>query len=199
MQTISLAPPRLILASASPRRQSLLRDAGFEFEIDPADIDETPTPGMLPAAVALRLAELKARAVAPRHPDDVILAADTVVAFGDTLLGKPDDAAHAKRMLQLLSGTTHIVITGVCAIRLAANFHKATRVMSAVKMRLLTPAEIDRYVASNEWQGKAGGYGIQDNDPFVIRQAGSHTNIVGLPMNVARQFLAEAGIRPVKG
>jgi septum formation protein len=192
-----LPPPRLILASASPRRQSLLRDAGYAIDVDPADINEDDYPqGMLPSAIAVRLAEAKARAVAPRHPGDVILAADTVVAFGDTPLGKPADAADAKRMLQVLSGTTHIVITGVCVMRQTPPFFKSTRVMSAVKMRKMTPSEIERYVESNEWQGKAGGYGIQDKDPFVVRQSGSHTNIVGLPMSVARQLLEEAGVKP---
>ena len=188
--------PRFILASASPRRQSLLRDAGYDFDVDPADIDETPPPGLLPTKVALHLAEQKARAVSPRHPDDVVLAADTVVAFGDTLQGKPKDAADAKKMLQLLAGTTHLVITGVCVMRQSPPFFKSTRVMSAVKMRQLTPGEIDRYVESKEWEGKAGGYGIQDRDPFVVRQSGSHTNIVGLPMSATRQLLEEAGIKP---
>jgi septum formation protein len=191
-----LPAPRFILASASPRRQQLLRDAGYEFEVDPADIEETAPPGLLPSKVALHLAESKAKAVAARHPDDVVLAADTVVAFGDTLLGKPADAAHAKRMIQTLAGTTHIVITGVCVMNQSMRFFKSTRVMSAVKMRLLTPGEIERYIASNEWQGKAGGYGIQDHDPFVTRQSGSHTNVVGLPMSVTRKLLEEAGVKP---
>jgi septum formation protein len=192
-----LPPPRFILASASPRRQDLLRDAGYTFDVDPADVDENDFPqGMLPTAIALRLAEAKARAVAARHPDDIVLAADTVVAFGDTPLGKPNDAPHARKMLQLLSGTTHIVVTGVCVMRQDPEFSKSARVMSAVKMRPLTPGEIDRYVASNEWQGKAGGYGIQDKDPFVVRQSGSHTNIVGLPMTVTRKLLEEAGVTP---
>jgi septum formation protein len=194
-----LPPPRFILASASPRRQDLLRHAGYAFDIDPADVDEDDYPqGMLPTAIALRLAEAKARAVAARHPDDVVLAADTVVAFGDSPLGKPADPAHARQMLQLLSGTTHIVVTGVCVIRQAPEFVRAARAMSAVKMRFLTPGEIDRYIASNEWQGKAGGYGIQDKDPFVVRQSGSHTNIVGLPMTLARRLLAEAGVMPAE-
>ena len=192
-----MPPTRFILASASPRRQDLLRDAGYTFDVDPADVDENDFPqGMLPTAIALRLAEAKARAVAARHPDDVVLAADTVVAFGDTPLGKPNDAPHARKMLQLLSGTTHIVVTGVCVMRQDPEFSKSARVMSAVKMRPLTPGEIDRYVASNEWQGKAGGYGIQDKDPFVVRQSGSHTNIVGLPMTVTRKLLEEAGVTP---
>ena len=193
-----MSSPRLILASASPRRQSLLRDAGYQFDVDPAEIDEEAAYplGMLPSKVAVHLAEAKARAVAARHADAVVLAADTVVAFGDLLLGKPVDAAHATQMLQLLSGTTHIVITGLCVTNAAAGFFKSARAMSAVKMRPLTVGEIDRYVASNEWEGKAGGYGIQDPDPFVVRQAGSHTNIVGLPMSLTRKLLEEAGVRP---
>ena len=195
----ALNGPRFILASASPRRQSLLRDAGYEFEIDAADIDESAYPtGMLPSKVAVHLAEAKAKAVAARHPDDVILAADTVVAFGDAMLGKPNDAAHAKRMLELLSGTTHIVITGVAVMHVAAEFNRTARAMSAVRMRLLAPTEIDHYVASGAWQGKAGGYGIQDPDPFVIRQAGSHTNIVGLPMTLTKALLSDAGVVPAE-
>ena len=189
--------PPLILASASPRRQSLLRDAGFEFEVDAPDIDETSyPPSFLPSQIAVHLAEAKARFVAPRHADAVTLAADTVVAFGDQMLGKPNDPAHAKRMLHLLSGTTHLVITGICVANPSANFFKSARVISAVKMRIMTPGEIDRYVEGGEWQGKAGGYGIQDPDPFVVRQAGSKTNIIGLPMSLARQLLAEAGVTP---
>ena len=194
-----LAGPRLILASASPRRLDLLREAGYEFEVDPANIDEENVPpNLLPAQVAVRLADAKALAVAQRHPQDVVLAADTVVAFGDMLLGKPADPNHATRMLTLLSGTTHIVITGVCVIHQAANFHKSMRSMSAVRMRFLTKEEIEAYVASGGWQGKAGGYGIQDPDPFVTRISGSQSNIVGLPMNVAKQLLTEAGINPLR-
>ena len=189
--------PRLILASASPRRQSLLREAGYAFEVDVADVDESAyPPRMLPADIATFLAEAKAKAVSARHPDAVVLAADTVVAFGDTPLGKPADAHAAWRMLALLSGTTHIVVTGVSVIHADANFSRTGRTMSAVRMKVLTRQEIEQYVASGLWQGKAGGYGIQDPDPFVIRQAGSHTNIVGLPMELTQQMLAEAGVTP---
>ena len=191
------APPRLILASASPRRQSLLAEAGYAFVVHPSDVDEEAagtTP--LPAELALQLAVAKADAVAAKFPEDVVLAADTVVAFGDQPLGKPADADHARRMLALLSGTTHVVITGVAVVRRAANLHALARVMSAVRMRDLTAAEVERYVASDEWRGKAGGYGIQDNDPFVHRLTGCHTNIVGLPMTTTRRLLAEAGVFP---
>ena len=192
-----MADPRLILASASPRRQALLRDARYEFDVDIAEIDETVFPaGMLPSQVAVFLAEAKAREVSPRHPEDITLAADTIVTFGDQLLGKPADPAHARDMLQLLSGTTHLVITGICITCPARGFHRTARVLSAVRMRTLTQAELDAYIAGGQWQGKAGGYGIQDPDPFVTRQAGSKTNIVGLPMACTRQILAEAGIHP---
>jgi septum formation protein len=190
--------PRLILASASPRRAILLREAGYEFTLDPAETDELHPPGIAPSQVALYLAEAKAKVVSARHPADVVLAADTIVTFGETILGKPADANQAKRMLTLLSGTTHIVITGVCVMHAAANFARGMKAMSAVRMRMLSPIEIDQYVASGAWQNKAGGYGIQDPDPFVIRQAGSHTNIVGLPMEVTSKLLTEAGIHPKK-
>ncbi|HEX8525165.1 MAG TPA: Maf family protein, partial [Tepidisphaeraceae bacterium] len=116
------------------------------------------------------------------------------------------DAADAKNMLMLLSGTTHLVITGVAVMHVEVNFHRLVRVISAVRMRSLSTAEMDRYIAGGDWQGKAGGYGIQDADnfpsdlphkaPFVIKQAGSRSNIVGLPMSVTRQLLAEAGVHP---
>ena len=191
------SPPLLILASASPRRQQLLREAGYKFIVHPADINEDNYPPQIkPYDLAEALAVKKAQAVAKLFPQDVVLGADTVVAFGDVILGKPRDPAHARGMLTLLSGTTHIVITGVSVLRLASDFSARSRVMSAVRMRDLWPDEIERYVQSNQWQGKAGGYGIQDNDPFVTRMAGCHTNIVGLPMTETKRLLALAGITP---
>lgn len=196
MAEAPIAAPRLILASASPRRKQLLNEAGYIFSIEPANIDEIVPATMLPSDVALHLAEEKTKVIAAQFPDAVVLGADTVVAFGDQVLGKPADPADARNMLTLLAGTTHIVITGVCVMHIANNFSRCRRVMSAVKMRPLTRHEIDRYVDSNQWRGKAGGYGIQDSDPFVTRLAGSHTNIVGLPMMLVRDLLAEAGIAP---
>ena len=191
------AGPRLVLASASPRRQDLLREAGFAFDIEPANIDEGDVPdGLTPGALAEHLAFEKARAVSRARPEDVVLGADTVVAFGDHPLGRPADPDDARRMLRLLGGTTHVVVTGVAVVHRAANLVRRCRVMSAVHMRALTPAEVDAYVQSNQWQGKAGGYGIQDRDPFVTRTAGCLTNIVGLPMTSTRRLLAEAGILP---
>lgn len=188
--------PALVLASASPRRREILHQAGYEFDVHPADIDEDDHPlNLLPGDLAEWLAGEKARAIAPHFPASVVLAADTVVAFGDLILGKPDDPDHARQMLSLLSGSTHMVVTGVAALR-APSFFRSTRVISAVRMRQLTDGEIDQYVASNEWKGKAGGYGIQDDDPFVTRISGSFTNIVGLPLEETQELLAAAGIAP---
>ncbi len=190
-------PPRLILASASPRRQQLLRESGYEFVVHPANIDEDHQPAdLLPAELARRLAFEKARAVAQQYPGDVVLAADTVVAFGDQSLGKPEDAHDAYRMLSLLSATTHIVITGVTVMLHETGFQRTRSAMSAVRMRKLTREEIEAYVASGQWEGKAGGYGIQDQDPFVTRMKGSHSNVVGLPMELASELLADAGVFP---
>jgi septum formation protein len=189
--------PRLVLASASPRRQALLREAGYDFLVAPADIDESDVPEhLLPGSIAEHLAFEKARAVAERFPDDVVLGADTVVALGDMPLGKPADAEDARRMLELLGGTTHAVVTGVAVLRRSANLVRRGRVTSAVHMRTLSTDEIDAYVRSGEWRGKAGGYGIQDQDPFVTRTSGCHTNIVGLPMTTTARLLAEAGVCP---
>ena len=192
-----MSPPRLILASSSPRRQQLLRDAGYVFTTEPAEIDENHYPPTLrPGELAEYLARRKADFVSARFPDDVVLAADTVVAFAEAVLGKPKNADDARRMLQLLSGTMHSVITGVAVIRDSAKVSRHTRVLSAVQMRCLTDEEIDRYVASGEWQGKAGGYGIQDPDPFVTRISGCLTNIVGLPMTTTKDLLLDAGVTP---
>jgi septum formation protein len=189
--------PRLILASASPRRQSLLREAGYAFVLHAANLDEDRyPPGLTPAQLAEYLAVAKADAVAALYPRDVTIGADTVVALGDQLLGKPTDPADARRMLARLSGTTHQVITGVAVVGPAVRFHRSLAVTSTVRMRALSPAEIDAYVAGGQWEGKAGGYGIQDPDPFVTHLGGSLTNIVGLPMEAAGELLAAAGIVP---
>ena len=187
--------PRLILASASPRRQSLLREAGYVYLIHPANIDEDHFPtGLSPEQLAQHLAIAKAETIAALYPDDITLGSDTVVALGSELLGKPADATDARRMLAKLSGTTHHVSTGVAVIHPATKFLRSTTVTSTVRMRPLSEIEIDRYVAGGQWQGKAGGYGIQDQDPFVTNMSGSLTNIVGLPMEATTELLTLAGI-----
>jgi septum formation protein len=189
----------LILASASPRRQSLLREAGYIFQSHPAHINEDNYPRDLsPSQIAEHLAKAKATHIAALHPNDVTLGSDTVVYLGPQLLGKPTDETHARQMLSTLSGSTHNVVTGVAVIHPARQFRKIISVTSTVQMRRLTPDEIDRYIAGGQWQGKAGGYGIQDQDPFVTNMAGSLTNIVGLPMEATTALLAAAVIFPTR-
>ncbi len=192
----SSASRRLILASASPRRRQLLEDAKFDFVIEPADINEENHPPLAPGDLAQWLAVAKCAVIADRFPSDVVLAADTVVALGSQILGKPTDAAHARETLGQLSDTIHEVITGVAVACRTASLKLDARVHSTVQMRRLSSSEIDDYVASGQWKGKAGGYGIQDSDPFVTRMSGDLTNIVGLPMQKTIELLAAAGIRP---
>ena len=191
-----MASVRLILASGSPRRRQLLAEAGFVFDVIPSDVDESDVPPELhPGELAELLAVRKAQAVAEQYPDAIVLGADTVVAYGPKRSANPP-TRHARQMLQTLGGTAHSVITGVAVVSQSRDWLRHARVVSAVHMRELTPHEIDRYVATNDWQGKAGGYGIQDNDPFVTRISGCHTNIVGLPMTDTTELLAEAGVFP---
>ena len=175
----------------------MLHEAGYDFEVHPADIDEDDHPeNLLPGDLAEWLATQKAMTISQRFPASVILAADTAVAFGDAILGKPDHADHAREMLRLLGGSTHMVVTGIAVKHPGGGGLHSTRVISAVNMRALTPEEIETYLVTGDWQGKAGGYGIQDPDPFVTRIQGSYTNIVGLPMEEARALLSDAGINP---
>jgi septum formation protein len=190
---------QFILASSSPRRRELLESAGFVFDIFPADIDETDhPPNLAPADLAEFLAVRKAAAVAERFSNRIVLAADTVVALGDNSLGKPIDAADAAQMLARLSGNQHEVVTGVCVEHRDKGIVRSMRVLSQVKMRILTDDEIRRYVQSGHWEGKAGGYGIQDdlNDPLITNLRGSRSNIVGLPMEATTEMLAEIGVVP---
>jgi len=187
----------LILASTSPRRQSLLREAGYVFSVVPSEVDEDDyPPTLLPAELALFLARVKARRVAEKYPENVVLSADTVVAFGDQAMGKPSDADDARQMLRFLSGTTQVVVTAVAVAQLSRGLAIEKRVLSAVRMRSMTDAELDRYIQSGLWQGKAGGYGVQDNNPFISGITGCRTNVIGLPMSTTRTLLGGAGIQP---
>ena len=170
----------LVLASRSPRRSELLRAAGIPFVVQPADVDETPLAGEDGAACAQRIAEMKARAIRAA-PGDVVLGADTVVVIDGELLGKPADAADAGRMLRLLSGRCHEVITGICLRRgdEIALDSSITRVWFAS----LSAGEIRDYVASGEPMDKAGAYAIQGiASKFIERVEGSYANVVGLPV-----------------
>jgi septum formation protein len=184
----------LILASASPRRLELLAQIGLAPDlIDPADIDETPLAGETPRLLAMRLARAKAAAVAARHAGAFVLAADTVVAVGRRLLGKPADEADAARMLALLSGRAHRVLT---AVAVAAPDGRSAARLSETRLHFkrLTSQETAAYLAGGEWAGKAGGYGVQGYaGAFVIDLNGSYTGVVGLPLYETRALLTGLG------
>ncbi len=186
--------PKLVLASTSPRRRELLARIGVEpARLAAPDIDETPLKGELPRAYVARLAEAKALAV-PRAADEIVLAGDTTVAVGRRILEKPADEADLRRMLGLLSGRRHHVYSGVCVI--GPDSRPRVRVVDTiVAFKALSPAEIDWYVASGEGMGKAGGYAIQGRaEAFVRYLAGSHSNVVGLPVFETLGLLRSAGV-----
>lgn len=188
---------RLILGSASPRRKELLAQIGVVPDaILPPDIDEDPQRGELPRPYCLRLAREKALAV-EAGPDDVVLCADTTVALGRRILGKPRDAGEAAAFLVALGGRRHSVITAV-AVRRGERLW-TREVMTAVKMKRLSDVELNAYLSSGEWQGKAGGYAIQGlAGAFVPWISGSFTGVVGLPVAETAALLAAAGW-PVHG
>ena len=188
----------LILASASPRRQELLRNAGIEFLVDATDIPEIPQPGETPTDFVERLACEKAQDVARRHAAGYILGADTTVVADGQILNKPADADDATRMLRLLSGRTHRVITGVCLICSAANTRKQTVRSEAtqVTFQTLSDADIQVYVSTGEPMDKAGAYGIQGlASRFIPRIEGDYFNVVGLPVALVWKMLQESGWR----
>ena len=185
---------RLILASASPRRLDLLARIGVVPDsIEPADIDETITPDELPRVHALRLAAEKAAAVAARFPDDLVLAADTVVAVGRRILPKVEDEATLRKCMALLSGRRHRVLTGV-ALAVPDGTIRTRLVETMIAMKRLSAEEMDYYASHGEWRGKAGGYALQGYGEVYVRHiAGSYSNVVGLPLAETRHLLKSAG------
>lgn len=183
---------RLILGSASPRRKELLAQLGIVPDaIIPPDIDEDPKRGELPLPYCARIAREKAMAV-PAGPDDIILCADTTVALGRRILGKPRDAGEAAEFLTALGGRRHQVITAV-AVRHGDRIW-ARESTSAVKMKRLSDSELNAYLAGGEWHGKAGAYGIQGAaGAFIPWISGSFTGIVGLPLAETAALLQAAG------
>ena len=184
---------KLILGSASPRRKDLLAQLGVVPDaILPPDIDEDPKPRELPRPYCARLAREKAAAVVA-DPDDIVLCADTTVALGRRILGKPGDAGEAAAFLTLLGGRRHQVITAV-AVRRGARLW-SREVVTDVKMKRLSDAELNGYLASGEWQGKAGGYAIQGAAAaFIPWVQGSFSSVVGLPLSETAAILSACGI-----
>ncbi len=187
---------RLVLASASLRRRDLLHQIGFPPDtIAPADIDEAPRTKETPRALALRLAEDKL--AASRHDGAFVLASDTVVGVGRRILPKTEERAEAERCLRLMSGRNHRVHTGV-AVR-APDGREISRVVETrIAFKRLSEADIEEYLDSEEWRGKAGGYGVQGlAGAFVAHLTGSYTAVVGLPVYETRLMLTGLGLQPV--
>ena len=182
----------LVLASASPRRAELLRAAGFSFEILPVHLDEHVRPGEKPREAVMRLAEAKAAAAAVLRRGAVVLGADTTVVIRGKPLGKPRDNEDAKRMLRLLSGRSHEVLTGIC---LCADGRRLVHVEpTRVRMGPMSEAEIDWYVATGEPADKAGAYAIQGlAGRFIEAINGSYSNVVGIPIASLHSLLKELG------
>jgi septum formation protein len=200
-------PPalRLVLASASPRRRELLARLGLDPVVRPADLDETPRAGEQPHELVVRLASAKAAASLARgdgngdtaaEVEDVVLAADTEVVLDGQVLGKPRDGDDAARMLELLAGRTHEVVTGVAVRR--GGTARATRVTTEVRFRPLSEAEIAWYVATGEPAGKAGAYGLQGAGAALVERIdGSDTNVIGLPLAETVELLRQVGFDPL--
>ena len=188
-----MTAPRLILGSGSPRRLDLLAQLGVKpHAIRPPEIDETPLKGELPRPYCIRLAREKAQAI-PSDPDEVVLSADTTVAMGRRILGKPENEAEARAFLEKLSGRRHTVITAV-AVRRGDRLWQRD-VVTQVKMKRLSDDELTAYLASDDWHGKAGGYGIQGPaGAFIPWINGSFTAVVGLPLFETANLLQAAGV-----
>lgn len=186
--------PRLVLASASPRRLDLLRQIGIEPDlVEPTEIDERPRKGELPVAYARRMADDKAARACARHPTDVVLAADTVVACGRRILPKAETEAEARRCLELLSGRRHHVLGGVTIVPPGGPpVHRL--VDTIVQFRRLSADEVAAYIAGGEWRGKAGGYAIQGRAAVFVKAIhGSYSNVVGLPLAETHAMLCGIG------
>ena len=188
---------RLVLASASPRRVELLRAAGFECDVMPSKVDETMDPEETPDGYVRRVAQQKAEAVAPSVPGRPILGADTIVVIDNHVLGKPDDEEDARRMLRLLSGRGHVVMTGVCLIPGQEGSARKQIVVARtlVEFAPISDSEIRWYIDSGEPWDKAGAYAVQGlASRFVTRIEGSYSNVVGLPVADVYALCTRAGL-----
>ena len=185
-------PPALILASASPRRAELLRRMGLPFTVVRGEVPEIAPEHLSPVETAEINAYRKARVTAKKHPDSLVLAADTIVSLGTEVFGKPADAADAERMLAKLQGRTHVVITGVCLLRLRPHRQKLFAVNTSVTFRKLHIGQIRRYLSKIHPFDKAGSYAIQEEGDLIVKSiAGSFSNVVGLPVERLRTELKE--------
>ena len=180
--TISLSYP-FILASASPRRQELLRSVGLKFKTVPAHVNENYLAGESPRQHVKRLSSDKAMVIAGRYPESWVLGADTIVVIDGLILGKPKNKTQAREMLQNLSGREHKVFTGFTIAHVAAAIYQTKVIQSAVRFKTISPKEMDWYVSCDEPYDKAGGYAVQGRGAYFIKSIrGSYTNVIGLPL-----------------
>lgn len=174
---------RIILASASPRRKQLLSSVGLKFKTIPAHVNENYLRGETPKQHVRRLAQSKAKIVSEKYPDTWVLGADTIVVIDGQILGKPENKAQAKKMLQKLSGRTHKVYTAFTITRAASSISRTRVIQSAVSFKNISPDEIKWYISSKEPYDKAGGYAAQEKGASFIKSVrGSYTNVIGLPL-----------------
>jgi len=195
----SIRKSQFILASASPRRRDLLRKAGYCFEIVPSKVDESAfdTNSVTSEEHTKILALAKAKDIAVRFPNAIVMGGDTVVDLDGEIIGKPDDAAHAEEITRKLFSKPHKVITGLALVCLEKNIEIVETDTTIVYPRQLTEAQIAEHIHKGDWQGKAGAYGIQETgDGFVDRIDGSFTNVMGLPMELTQRLLEQLGTHP---
>jgi septum formation protein len=185
----------IILASNSPRRKELLKQIGLTFTADPADVDERMLPGEGAEEYAVRVALDKARVAASRTGTGLVIAADTIVVVDDTILGKPLDIRDAERMLTMLSGRMHRVITGLAVMDAETGRTRTGAAITMVWFRDLTPAEVRSYVSTGEPLDKAGAYGIQEKGALLVEKIdGCYFNVVGLPLSLLGEMLRDFGV-----
>jgi septum formation protein len=192
----------IILASASPRRKQLLAQAGYEFTVVLPDIDESafPAAGVRACEYAERLALAKARDAAQKHPDSLVIGADTVVDFGGRIIGKPADAREAEQITGMLFSGPHQVITGIAIVRVRDDTELVAGETTTVYPRKMSAEQIAEHIRSGSWRDKAGAYAIkQSGDEFIERIEGSLTNVMGLPMELLGSLLDKLGIRVAGG
>jgi septum formation protein len=184
----------IILASASPRRKELLAQAGYKFIVEKSDIDESlfPAENIEPCKYAKQLALAKAKYVAAKYPEKIVLGADTIVDLNGEIIGKADDEHHAKEIVEKLFSKPHKVITGVAIVRLKDNTEIVTHDTTTVYPKKMSPEHIKEHIRAGTWKDKAGAYAIQETgDEFVERIEGSLTNVMGLPMELVEKLLSK--------
>ena len=187
----------VILASASPRRRQLLAEAGYQFNVIHPDIDETAYSAdqIDPSQYAEQLALAKAKSVADKYPDSLVIGADTIVDFLGRIIGKPADAKEARLIVQMLFSTPHKVITGLAICRIRDGIEFVTHDSTTVYPKPMVQEQIDEHIKSNSWKDKAGAYAIQENgDEFIEKIEGSMTNVMGLPMELLEQLLHKIAV-----